>query len=138
MTATATKKKTTTKKASNKTEVVADKNSSKESGAYLKGLRVSPRKVRLVVDMIRGKKADKALTLLTFTTKKAKNPVKKLLESAISNAKQKDLDEKNLKISEATVDEGSILYRRRARARGRAATIRKRTSHISIKLKEDK
>ena len=104
--------------------------------ATLKTYRQSPRKVRLVADAIRGKKAGDALNTLAFMTKRAADPVVKLLKSAVANAKQQSMKEEQLYIETLTVDEGSILYRRRARARGRSMPIRKRTSHISLTLKE--
>lgn len=103
--------------------------------AILKNHRQSPRKVRLVADVIRGKKVADALTILMFTPKKAASSVKKVLESAIANAKNNDnLDEKDLYVKEISVDEGVTLKRWRARARGSAARIRKRTSHIVVTL----
>jgi large subunit ribosomal protein L22 len=105
--------------------------------AELKNYRQSPRKVRLVVDAIRGKQVDSALTILTFMPKKAALPVKKLVESAIANAKHNyNLATDNLFIKEIRVDGGSILKRWRARARGRAASIHKHNSHIKIVLAE--
>lgn len=102
--------------------------------AKLSDYRQSSRKVRLVADSIRGKSVPKALTLLDFTIKKAADPIKKLLESAISNAKEKGLNPDEMIISEIRVDEGPTLKRHRARARGRAGRIDKRTSSISIKI----
>ena len=98
-------------------------------------LRMAPRKVRLLTDLIRGKEALRALNILSFANKRAALPLKKLLESAISNAKNNfQLEEKNLFISEIKVDEGPKLKRFRARARGRAGQIQKKTSHISLIL----
>lgn len=103
--------------------------------AELKNYRQSPRKVRLVADLIRGKKADEALTLLTFTVKRASDPVKKLLESAIANAKHNfDIPVEELFVKEIRVDEGPTLKRWRARAFGRASGIKKRTSRVLINL----
>lgn len=104
--------------------------------AKLKYLRIAPRKVRLVVDMIRGKKAIQASTDLAFSLKAGAGPMKKLLDSAISNAKNnhKIENEDSLYISKLTVDEGPMLKRWRARARGRAMQIQKKTSHITLVL----
>ncbi len=103
--------------------------------AELKNYRQSPRKVRLVADLIRGKKVDEALTLLTFTTKRSSDPIKKLLESAIANADHNfSLKKQDLFVKEIRVDEGYTMKRFRARAFGRAASIRKRTSHVLINL----
>jgi len=104
--------------------------------AVLNNYRQSPRKVRLVADLMRGKKVGDVLTTLEFTTKKATSPLAKLLKSAIANAKEKGADEANLFIEKITVDGGPILYRRRARARGSAYAIRKRTSKVTLSLGE--
>jgi large subunit ribosomal protein L22 len=101
--------------------------------AILKGVRISPQKARLVADMIRGKKVDHALNLLTFSPKKGAEIIKKVLESAIANAehnKGADIDE--LKVKTIYVDKGMILKRIRARAKGRAGKIIKPTSHIHV------
>lgn len=102
--------------------------------ATLKMHRQSPRKVRLVADSIRGKNVEEALTILQFADKRAAGPVLKLVQSALANAKDNGLNEEELKVSKIMVDGGQILYRRRARARGSAAPIRKRTSHITVEL----
>lgn len=103
--------------------------------ATLRHLRMSARKVRLVVDTVRGEDVEKALNLLTFSPKAASRPLAKLLQSAVANAEVKgeyDLDRLYVKI--ATVDEGSTWRRWRPRAQGRATRIRKRTSHITFEL----
>ena len=106
--------------------------------AIAKHVRMSPRKVRLVVDLIRGKGVDEAYTILQFTTKAAAVPVSKTLRSAVTNATVKAQDEgqvldlDDLVISEIRVDEGPTLHRFRAAAMGRAAPIMKRTSHITV------
>lgn len=108
-----------------------------QSKAQLRHLRIAPRKVRLVVDMIRGKSVDKAQNILSFTTKKAASPVLKLLNSAMANAKNNlKLDPTNLFISKIEVNEGPKLKRWRPRARGRAYEIQKKTSHIIMVLDE--
>ena len=117
---------TTTKKQQNIENDVAK--------ATLSTYRQSPRKVRLVVDAIRGKKVENALTILRFADKRAALPIQKLVESALANAKNKGMNEEGLIVSKIAVDAGAILYRRRARARGSAAPIRKRTSHITVEL----
>lgn len=105
--------------------------------AKLKYLRISPRKTRLVADLIRGKEVSEALALLDFTPKKATVPLKKLLESAIANATNNfGLQESNLFVAEIFVDEGPVLKRTRARAFGRFFPILKRTSHIEVVLDE--
>ena len=107
--------------------------------AKLRYLRIAPRKVRLVADLIRKKPVNEALVILDFTRKKAALPLKKLLNSAIANAKNNfQLDPSNLYISKITVDEGPKYKRWMPRARGRADLILKRTSHITLVLKEAK
>ncbi len=109
--------------------------------AELKNYRQSPRKVRLVVDAIRGKDVTNAVTTLTFMSKRAASPIEKLLKSAIANASHNfNLKEDILFVKEITVDSGPILKRSMARARGRAFPIHKHTSHIKIVLapKQDK
>ena len=104
-----------------------------EVSAILKGVRISPQKARLVVDMIRGKKVDKALNILNFSPTKGAEIVKKVVESAIANAEHNngaDIDE--LKIKSIYVDQGTVLKRIRARAKGRAGKITKPTCHISV------
>jgi len=110
-----------------------------ESEAKLNYLRISPRKVRLVADLIRGKKAREAAAILVFTTKKAAKPMKKLLDSAIANAKNNfQAEEDTLYISKITVDEAPKLKRWRARSRGRSMQIQKKASHIAIVLSGQK
>ncbi len=105
--------------------------------ATLKQYRQSPRKVRLVADLIRGKKVDRALTALEFASKRASSPLKKLLNTAIAGAKHNFNIEKNdLFVKEITVDQGPTLHRWRPRARGRATPINKRTSHVSVVLEQ--
>lgn len=111
--------------------------------AKLSNLRISPRKVRLVAGLIRGKMVNEAKNQLVFLTKRSAEPVLKLLNSAIANAKNNEkLNEENLIVSEIFVDGGPVLKRSMPRAFGRAATILKRTSHVTIvleeKLKEEK
>jgi large subunit ribosomal protein L22 len=98
---------------------------------------MSPQKVRLVVDLVRGKKVEEARQILQFTRKFAAGPVGKVLDSALANAKQNpNIDENILLVKEIFVDQGPSLKRWRARAQGRAAAIKKRTSHITVVLEE--
>jgi len=101
-------------------------------------IRISPRKVRMVVDTVRGKSVSQALSILGFTRKKAAVPVQKLLKSAVANAVENSgiNDVETLVIDRIMVDEGPTLKRYMPRARGRATPIRKRTSHIRIILRE--
>ncbi|MBN1829203.1 MAG: 50S ribosomal protein L22 [Deltaproteobacteria bacterium] len=108
-----------------------------EARATGKYVRISPQKVRLVIDMIRGKATAEAKRILDQTPKKASGLIKKVLMSALANATQNpNIDEKVLFVKKAYADQGPTLKRWRARAQGRAAGIKKRTSHISIVLDE--
>ncbi|MEX0910162.1 MAG: 50S ribosomal protein L22 [Candidatus Paceibacterota bacterium] len=103
--------------------------------ATLSNYNQSPRKVRLLADLVRGKKVAQALSELSFVAKRAAEPVKNLIESAVANAVNNNGLEKNsLFIKEIRVDKGYIMKRWRARARGRAAPIRHRTSHVNVLL----
>jgi len=103
--------------------------------AKLNDYRQSPRKVRLVAGLIRGKKAEAAIDLLTVTVKRASDPMIALLKSAIANAKNNfSLNAEDLFVKSLTVDNGAILYRRMPRARGVAYPIRKRVSKITLVL----
>ena len=104
--------------------------------AFLKNYRQSPRKVSLVAGLIKGKRVSEAFVLLENLPKRASLPVKKLLASAVSNAKQSGVNEENLTIENITVDKGIVLKRFMPRARGSASRINKRTSHVKISLKE--
>lgn len=108
-----------------------------EVKAELKNYRQSPRKVRLVADIIRGKKVNDALALLGFVPKRASLPLKKLLASALANlpaGKEGAPKKENLIVKSVEVNAGPILYRRRPRSRGMANPIRKRTSRVRIVL----
>ncbi len=108
-----------------------------EAKAVAKYVRISPQKVRLVVDLIRGKRVTEADTKLCFTDKKAARIVRKVLKSAVANAAQNpNIDDDILYVREVFVDQGPALKRWRARAQGRAASIKKRTSHITVILGE--
>jgi len=98
-------------------------------------VRISPRKARLVTDHIRGRSVPEARTVLAFTTRAAAREIEKVLKSAVANAEANHgLFGDDLRVSAAYVDEGPTIKRWRARARGRAARIQKRTCHITIKL----
>ncbi len=111
-----------------------------ESIARVRHIRVTPQKARRVVNLIRGKQAQEALAILKFAPQGASEPVYKLVASAIANARVKAdasntfLDEQDLFVSAAYVDEGTTLKRFRPRAQGRAFQILKRTSHITVVL----
>lgn len=107
--------------------------------AVARTVRIAPRKVRLVVDLIRGKQVGEAVAILRHTPKAASPVVEKVLKSAVANAEHNyDLDPNNLYISEVYVDEGPTLKRYRPRAQGRASAINKRTSHITVVVSEKK
>ncbi|MCK9273730.1 MAG: 50S ribosomal protein L22 [Syntrophales bacterium] len=108
-----------------------------EAMAIAKYVRISPQKIKLVIDLIRGKRVEDAESIITFTEKKAAPIVKKVLKSAVANAAQNpNIDEKILYVKEIFVGPGPTLKRWRARAQGRVAPIRKRTSHITVILDE--
>lgn len=108
-----------------------------EVKATAKYLRISPRKARQIVDLIRGKSAQEALTILQFIPKKSAEMVYKVLKSAVANAENNyNLDVDQLVVSKAFVDQGPTLKRVRPRARGRGYLIRKRTSHITVAVSE--
>jgi large subunit ribosomal protein L22 len=102
--------------------------------AILKDYRQSPRKVRLLADLVRGKKVADALATLKFVDKRASGPFSKVIASAIANAKQTGADESKLFIKSVSVDKGTVLKRSMPRARGSASRINKRNSHISVEL----
>jgi large subunit ribosomal protein L22 len=107
-----------------------------ETTAKLSSLRIAPRKVRTVVDIVRGKKVTDAIKLLTYTQKAAAAPVKKLIESAVANAEKAGRDVDVLFIRKITVDGGQTMRRFMPRAMGRAFRINKKTSHINVVLDE--
>jgi len=108
-----------------------------EIKANLKNLRMSPRKVRLITGLIKGMDAAEAKMQLRFLNKKASDPVAKLLDSAIANAKNNfNIEKDNLYIASIAVNPGSVLKRWTPRAFGRTSPIMKRTSHIALVLKE--
>lgn len=103
--------------------------------ASLKNYRISPRKMRVVANMIRGKKIGEAKLILNNVVKKAKHPLITLIDSAIANAKNNfKLDEKNLFVKEVRVDQGLVMKRFMPVSRGMAHGIKKRTSHVKLTL----
>jgi large subunit ribosomal protein L22 len=108
-----------------------------ETRAVAKYVRISPRKIRLVMDQVRGKQVGEALNVLSFTPKRGARILKKLVNSAIANAEQNTgVDVDSLYIMRVYADEGPTLKRWRPRAQGRATSIRKRTSHLTVVLNE--
>jgi len=104
-----------------------------EAKAVEKFIRISPRKLRYVADIIRAKRVDDAVDLLTFTTKKAALIIRKAVQSAAANATENNkMKEDDLVVEKIFINEGPILKRFRPRARGRATKIRKRTSHLTV------
>ncbi|MCM6795850.1 50S ribosomal protein L22 [Levilactobacillus brevis] len=105
--------------------------------ATAKTVRIAARKVRLVIDLIRGKSVAEALAILQFTPRGASPVVAKVLNSAVANAENNfDLDRQDLVVSKAYVNEGPTLKRFRPRAKGSASPINKRTSHITVVVSE--
>ncbi len=108
-----------------------------EAKAIARYVRLTPRKARLVADLVRGKSALEAIDILTYTNKKAAVVIKKTLESAIKNASNNhNMDEEKLYISTIMIDEGPVLKRLKPRAMGRADIIRKKTSHVTVGVSE--
>ena len=105
--------------------------------AYLKNYRQSPRKVRLVASLIKGKQVNQALVNLQYVPKRASSVIKNLLESAVSNAKNNfNIEKENLVVKDIRVDEAPVLKRTSPRARGSAYRIKKRSSNVSVILAE--
>jgi large subunit ribosomal protein L22 len=108
-----------------------------QATANVKYIRIAPRKVQLVVDLIRGKQVGEAIAILRHTPKAASTVLEKLLNSAIANAEHNhSLDPNKLVVSQAYVNHGPIMKRFRERAMGRASRINKRTSHITLVVSE--
>lgn len=108
-----------------------------EAKAIVRYVRVNPRKTRQVINEVRGKDVAEALAILRFTRRKAADVLSKVISSAAANAENNfDMDMESLYIAEAYVDGGPVLKRFRARAQGRAFPILKRTSHITVIVKE--
>ena len=114
-----------------------EENTVLEAKAVLKYARISSRKVKIVADLIRGKQVDEALAIIKFTPKAASEALEKLLKSAIANAENNHgMNRGNLVVSEIYANQGPTLKRIRPAAKGSAVRIRKRTSHVTIKLTE--
>ena len=109
----------------------------REVRAEAKWVRISPRKARLVAEHIRGRSVPEARSVLAFTPREAAREMDKVLRSAVANAEsQHQIPDERLYVSAAYVDEGPVMKRWRARARGRVARIKKRTCHITVKVAE--
>ena len=106
--------------------------------ATLKNYRQSPRKVRLVADLVRGKPVQNAISVLSHMPKKASAPITKLLRSAVANAAVKGAGAEALSIKKIEVNQGIVFKRFRPRARGRSAPIRKKTSNVTVELAQQK
>ncbi len=107
-----------------------------EATAKVTFVRIAPRKVKIVLDLIRNQPVDKAMAILKHTPKAACEVLEKLLKSAIANAENKDMDTTKLYIAACSVDQGPTLKRIRPMSKGRAYRINKKTSHITLVLKE--
>ncbi len=108
-----------------------------EAKAYLRNVRISPRKIQPVLDLIRNKSAEQAKAILQYTPKAACEPLGKLLKSAVANAEHNfNMDKEALYVAECFVCPGPIMKRIRPGAKGRAMRVLKRTSHVTLVLKE--
>ena len=107
-----------------------------EATAKATYFRIAPRKVQIVLDLIRNKPADEAMAILKHTPKAACEPLEKLLKSAIANAEMKNMDVSSLYVAQGWACQGPTLKRIRPRARGSANRINKKTSHITLVLKD--
>lgn len=107
-----------------------------EATAKVTFVRIAPRKVKIVLDLIRNKPCDEAMAILKYTPKAACEPLYKLLKSAMANAEMKNMDVSRLYVASCSVDQGPTLKRIRPRDKGRAYRINKKTSHINITVKE--
>ena len=103
-----------------------------EARAFLRSAKISPIKVRAIIDLIKGKSVDEALVLLKYSNRKAAFILRKLLESAVANALDQGMDVDGFRVLNVTADDGIRLKRYRARAMGRAGKIIKRTSNITV------
>ena len=108
-----------------------------EVKAVAKYVRISPQKVRKIVDAVKGERVEDGLAMLRFMPQKAAGIVKKVVQSAVANAENADIDVDSLVIRNVTADQGPVLKRFRARARGRGTRILKRTSHVTVVLAEE-
>lgn len=131
-----------TKKLTRREKLVARKalkleNASQRGIAVAKNIRMSPLKVRIVLDLIRGKKVDEAIAILQYTPKDAATVILKVLKSAAANAENnQELDKDKLYVSQCFVGAGPIIKRYQPHAQGRAFSIMKRTSHITVEVRE--
>ena len=107
-----------------------------EANAKVTFVRIAPRKVKIVLDLIRNKPCEEAMAILKYTPKAACEPLYKLLKSAMANAEMKNMDVSRLYVAACSVDQGPTLKRIRPRDKGRAYRINKKTSHINITVKE--
>ena len=107
-----------------------------EANAKVTFVRIAPRKVKIVLNLIRNKPCDEAMAILKYTPKAACEPLYKLLKSAMANAEMKNMDVTRLYVAACSVDQGPTLKRIRPRDKGRAYRINKKTSHINITVKE--
>ncbi|WP_026895040.1 50S ribosomal protein L22 [Clostridiisalibacter paucivorans] len=108
-----------------------------EAKAVAKYIRISPRKVKIVADLVRGKSVDEALAILKFTPKKGAEVLEKVVQSALANAENNfSMDRDNLYVAQVYANQGPVLKRWRPRAQGRAFQIKKRTSHVGVVLQE--
>lgn len=107
-----------------------------EANAKVTFVRIAPRKVKIVLNLIRNKPCDEAMAILKYTPKAACEPLYKLLKSAMANAENKNMDVSRLYVAACSVDQGPTLKRIRPRDKGRAYRINKKTSHINITVKE--
>ena len=107
-----------------------------EATAKVTFVRIAPRKVKIVLNLIRNKPCDEAMAILKYTPKAACEPLYKLLKSAMANAEMKNMDVSRLYVAACSVDQGPTLKRIRPRARGSANRINKKTSHITLVLKD--
>ncbi|MDM8552653.1 50S ribosomal protein L22 [Desulfobacterales bacterium HSG2] len=108
-----------------------------EVKAVAKYVRISPQKVRKIVGAVKGERVEDGLAMLKFMPQKAAGIVKKVVQSAVANAENADIDVDSLVIRNVTADQGPVLKRFRARARGRGTRILKRTSHVTVILAEE-
>ena len=114
-------------------------NAQPEARAVARYLHIGPRKVRIVIDLIRGKSVQEALQILRFVPKRSAKAVEKVVRSAMANATNNfDMNEDRLYIAEAYADQGPVMKRYQPRARGQAYPILRRTSHLTIVLRERK
>jgi len=110
----------------------------KHRKARLRYLRIAPRKVKAVADIIRGRRVEEALAILDYTRRSAAEPLARMLRGALANAAEaENIDVDSLKIKEIHVDQGPTIKRFRPRAMGRATMVQKKTSHVSLLLEEE-